>query len=407
MNVYGKQERWRKEGDLINSGVMSIRNPGKELFNEVMNVALNLEEGPIYKALCYEQDSISTFFDAHDVRILPCTYNFPQIKFIYDSITLTDQKIVHYYGPFKPWKHDEPRAEYVNQFYNDTLEEVNERYHLKTRRSQVPLVFHLYLPDCTEIYSPASHLHKNILRRYHDRFCNPTFVVSVDDPSDTATLSNAMKWISECGFGEGTTVKVVRNDEYREARTFFKEVVDKMKTLDTPVFFAHNKGSTHGIFSNVAKWTTFSYFSVLRDFETRVWETENFGLASGYVPVSGAKQPWDYEALNKYGWHAPGTILLLNPKRINEYLQYARLEVPYLKDYLSAELFLGNLFDIKNPPKDTDRFNIFFEGMRNTYFNTDFFNPYEVPHSELIREFLPEETAKQYDDFFKEICTGV
>lgn len=130
---YTMGETWRKKGDLINSGVMSIKNPSKEMFDEVMEEALNFERDDIYFGYCYEQDSICKFFDKKNVRLLSFTYNFPQVLFIYDNkMRVTDQKIIHYYGPFKPWKQDDPRADYINSYYRYTLDEMNKFINHKT-----------------------------------------------------------------------------------------------------------------------------------------------------------------------------------------------------------------------------------------------------------------------------------
>lgn len=125
---YTMPESWRNPGDLINSGVMSIKSPSRALFEEVINEAINFEKDDIYKGLCYEQDSICKFFDKKTVRLLSFEYNFPQILFIYkNNLKVTTQKIVHYYGPFKPWEQDDNRADYINSFYRDTLKKVNEK----------------------------------------------------------------------------------------------------------------------------------------------------------------------------------------------------------------------------------------------------------------------------------------
>lgn len=408
-DVNSLEEHWRTPGELINSGVMSIKNPSKEMFNELIDTALYFEKTDIYLGLCYEQDSISTFLDRRKVRILPCTYNFPQMRFVTEGLTLTDQKIVHYYGPYKPWKKEIPQADYVNSFYNATLEKVNELYRKSTEAKRaVPLVFHLYLKNDKSVFED-NEIHRRILKKYRNCFSSATFVISADYLS-SSIVSEGIRWIMSCGFNEGTTIKIAKNDDYREAKTFFSEIVSKLNSFNTPVFFAHNKGTTHKQKStsyNVAKWTVFSYYSILRNFEQRVKDLTEHGISCGYIPVADAKEPWDYSTLNEHGWHVPGTILLLNPMHILEYIRKNHLYVPELKDYLSAEMFLGNVIDIRRRITDTDKYNILFENYRNGYFSAEYFNPYEVPHSELIREFLPEETAKQYDDFFKEICPGV
>ena len=124
---YTLPEAWRNPGDLINSGVMSIKSPSKQMFDEVMNEALNFEKDDIYLGLCYEQDSICKFLDKKTVRLLSFDYNFPQVLFVYNGIKLTTQKIVHYYGPFKPWNQTDDRADYINSFYRETLRKVNEK----------------------------------------------------------------------------------------------------------------------------------------------------------------------------------------------------------------------------------------------------------------------------------------
>ena len=273
------------------------------------------------------------------------------------------------------------------------------------------LVFHLFcqsaedVSEGTETYSNS--IHRRILSKYSDKFDKAVFCLTLNDVNDRKTASAAVKWIMSCGFGSNLEIKIKQNDWFRDARTFFEEIVNKNPERNEVVMFSHNKGATHGnesehLQDNVTKWTVFSYYSIFRNFESNVRDLNKDGLVCGYVPVHGAVTPWNYSTLNRYGWHTPGTILLTNPSNFYAYALKNGKPLPLLKDYLSGEMFFGNLFDLVEA-KPENGHNVLFEGMRDVYYETTDFNPYEFPHSDLIRVFLEEEVAAQYDQFFEMI----
>jgi lipopolysaccharide biosynthesis glycosyltransferase len=409
-DVFDMSERWRNPGDFINSGVISIKNPSKEMFDELFDITLSFRRGSIYQGLTYEQDCISTFLDRKKVRIIPFTYNFPQIEFIYRGITLTTQKIVHYYGPYKPWIREDPRADYINHFYNEYLEEVHKKAPFAMEGISVPLVFHFYCRNKEDVFSQSNELHRKILSLYSPYFSSAIFRISVDDLNDNETVKAAVDWVLSCGIKSNLCIKVVKNDKYREARTFFEEIVDRLGDYESPVLFSHNKGGSHTSephYENVCKWTAFLYYSIFRNFGYVLHETKCHGILSGYIPIRGAKKPWDYSLLNKYAWHIPGTIWLVNPKLLLTYFKNNNIEIPSLSDYLSAEMFFGNIYDIADRPVDRNYYCVLFEGMVSKYFIAEYFNPYECPHSELIRYYLDEKTAQEYDNFFEQLKKDV
>lgn len=275
-------------------------------------------------------------------------------------------------------------------------------------KQKVELIFHLYCENAQAV-SPNSptetymnKVHRKILTEYSNKFDSAIFCVVVDDTDDHETITEATKWILSCGFGSGLEIKIKKNNEYRDAQTFFDEAVSRIGTDDSIVLFAHNKaqGMTR-IAEPVVKWTVFSYFSLFRLFDRNVerlgYDTGGHSMVCGYLPVYNAKTPWDYSTFSRYSWHVPGTIFMFNPEKVHDYLINNDMDVPKMENYLSAEMFFGNICDVRcyNP-----HFFVSFDMLDNVFYEADTFNPYEVDHSSLIRKFLPERVAEEYDKFY-------
>jgi hypothetical protein len=82
------------------------------------------------------------------------------------------------------------------------------------------------------------------LKHYHNIFTESVFVIAIDDINNHSLIHDTEAAILDCGF-ENVKFIVKKNTKFREAATFYDEIVAKMKELDCYVFFGHTKGVTN------------------------------------------------------------------------------------------------------------------------------------------------------------------
>lgn len=211
-----------------------------------------------------------------------------------------------------------------------------------------------------------------------------------------------MEWIWSCGFKDNVTIKVKPNSPYRDAQTFYDEVVNHLSEFDGMVFFGHNKGNTRPDNCNGQKqWVVYSYYSVLDKIEEHLATLADTGLAYVYLPklVDG------YFVPSNIKWMAPGTYLLLNPQKILMCIEKKGGNIPQLTDRFSAECFVPNIIDITA----IDKFNeaiCFDECWNNWYLDTDA-DYYNMNHLDVLPYFLTPKRVKEYQQFYEVITEGL
>ena len=106
------------------------------------------------------------------------------------------------------------------------------------------LVFHFYtFPNFKE--NEAIQIHLKCLKRYHTVFTEAVFVIAIDNINDHSLIRETQNAILDCGF-ETVNFIVKQNTHFREALTFYDEVVAKMEAnSDYYIFFGHTKGVTN------------------------------------------------------------------------------------------------------------------------------------------------------------------
>lgn len=127
------------------------------------------------------------------------------------------------------------------------------------------LVFHFYAEkDYKE--NRAIKIHLRCLKFYHNIFDEAIFFIAVDDITNTDLIKSIEKDLIDCEF-KNVRFQVVQNDCYREARTFYDQIICKLKTLDGMTFFGHTKGYTnykklpnHATPENLDIWITAMYY---------------------------------------------------------------------------------------------------------------------------------------------------
>lgn len=235
-------------------------------------------------------------------------------------------------------------------------------------------------------------INRRCLQHFHEVFDDTVFCVCVDDTGNLALVQRAVEWIWSCGFKDNVTIKVKTNSPYRDAQTFYDEVVNHLGNFDGMVFFGHNKGNTQEDMESIRQWVVFSYYSCLDKIVTHITELTSNSAAYTYVPIFN-------QLCCK--WLAPGTFFLFNPRKIITYLDYTKQDIPKMDDRFSAETFLPKIIDITDDTRPSFLTDIMFDECRNRWFYTSepcFF--YIINHVELISYFLSPERVKEYQEFY-------
>lgn len=125
------------------------------------------------------------------------------------------------------------------------------------------LIYHLYLNndiDSNIIYK----IHYKCLKHYAVIFDKMKFIISIDDLNDKNLIEKGIKWVLDISNGIPIIIKIVKNDEYREARTFYDEIYNNNEDRGL-VYWGHSKGLSN-IYNNmfncesIKKWVCTMYF---------------------------------------------------------------------------------------------------------------------------------------------------
>ena len=261
---------------------------------------------------------------------------------------------------------------------------------------KIKLVYHLYLKDVESVENGVYYkINKRCLSRYHDIFDSSVFCLCVDNTEDAELIKKGVDWILSCGFKDNVTIKIKPNTAFNDAQTFYDEIVDKIENFNELIFFAHGKGcGKNEENKSLSQWTIFSYYAALNDIEEKVLNLTEQAAVQGYIPIYCNTEP--------FKWMIPGTIFLFNPMKVLEYLRAHDIPIPVLADRFSAENFISNIIDIRQPAYSG--YDICFEGWRNGCIEvTDDNNYYNVDHCYLLSLFSPEEKVEEYRKFYQEM----
>ena len=252
------------------------------------------------------------------------------------------------------------------------------------------LVFHFYTFE-NFLQNRAINIHLRCLKQYHNVFDNAIFVISVDDIKNHELIQETERQIMDCGF-ENIKFIVKQNNEFREAQTFYDEVILNLDIFDGIVFFAHTKGiSNYAQFPNNAEdldaWIYGLYYLNLNFID----ETENF--FNGIIPKMfyGAFLHVDINEVNweKVLGYYQGAIYWLMPSTILEELKRGRLPMekvyPKLENRICAENYPMSLCYWR----DNGVYNLGSHNLMATYLH----NPYM--EGKQILEYL---SKKKYNE---------
>ena len=235
------------------------------------------------------------------------------------------------------------------------------------KHTPIRLIYHMYIKGFDNV---VSKIHFYCLEKYINVFNEALFVISLDDVDDTDLISSIETRITSLGFKGNLNFKIIKNDPYkREAETFYYEIVKKLYDLDGITFFAHSKGYSNRVNTNLCRWIAAMYFFSLDDLiigqvKDHLLEKPGF-MFDGFNPVFDDKtfenHPLWY-CKNLYHWLYHGSIYWMNTQKIANYLNRESSQIPKLTDRFYAEAFPGNVcpFDTECVGFTTDYYGKYF-----------------------------------------------
>ena len=210
------------------------------------------------------------------------------------------------------------------------------------------LVYHLYLYDgCFD--SKIYKLHLQCLHHYAHIFDEAIFVLTLDEVNNENLIKLAKNTILDIFFTKDIKFIVRENTTYREAATFFEEIVSKLDKLDGITFFGHIKGAGNQFnpdvnMDEVYTWVTAAYFLNLE----YMWEVEWYLVSSPSFSTYGALKCYWEDVENIHHWLYSGTFFWLNCQRVSGVTKKKNIPIPPLNNRYCAETFCGNILEFDN-----------------------------------------------------------
>lgn len=209
------------------------------------------------------------------------------------------------------------------------------------------LVYHLYMVDGC-LNNIVYWLHIYCLRKYIHIFDKLKITICLDDLERHDLIGYGYEWVNSLGANCETEIRVVKNDEMGESRTFEHEILNMNN--DGMVFFAHSKGITRVIDNqlnqSVFLWLLCLYFQNLE----YVNEVEHNFLD---MPL---KQDCFYGTLlmgsvrneplkNAFGMHFSGNFYWVNMPKYKNLRKLNKVPELELTGRWFAEMYPGMVFN--------------------------------------------------------------
>lgn len=213
-----------------------------------------------------------------------------------------------------------------------------------TKDLPVNLIAHFYIPYWTDKFPEIYEAHFSCIKKYRNLFTNAVFVLSVDDNCDPGVIQVYRNRILSLCINGDISIKIRKNDFYREARTFNDEIVEKLDSLNGLTFFVHGKGITNVDRSDINNediynWVISSYFQMFDNFEDIVFKLINGNTGICYGPFLFNNE----YCLTKNKWYYSGSFQCINTKKLYNYIKSNNIQIPELCDRAYAETFLGDI----------------------------------------------------------------
>lgn len=210
----------------------------------------------------------------------------------------------------------------------------------------VNLIAHFYIPSWYDRFPDFYKIHFKCIEKYANIFTNVVFVLTVDENIDNRIIQEYREKILKIGFNGDISIKIRKNDAYREARTFNDEIVQKLDELKGLTFFVHGKGISNigrnDINENqIYDWVISSYFQMFDNFHDIV-----FKLINGNTGICYGSFLFNHEfCLTKNKWYYSGSFQCINTKKLCNYIKANNIHIPELCDRAYAETFLGDIIE--------------------------------------------------------------
>lgn len=262
------------------------------------------------------------------------------------------------------------------------------------------LVFHLYCGEGWE-HNEAIKIHFACLKHYQNVFDEMLIVLAIDGETNGEVASSVRKKIVEEITHPFLTIKMVKNTAYREAKTFYDEVIDQ--DYDGIVFFGHSKGYTNfnnkeNKKKNIIEWIIGCYWLSLEFLDeaeimlahgTKYYNGNFYG---SFKIAKGGRPSKDSAYMGTFFW--------TNVTELKKILKDRGKELFKLSTRMSAEEFPGNIcYIINNCAVASHKWFAWFPHRLDGYGTFNGLSP-----SEGIEVAFPDE-YQSFCDFEKNILT--
>lgn len=213
---------------------------------------------------------------------------------------------------------------------------------MKRSDQKLSLLFSFYLtPDFKE--NVANKMHFECLKEYSSMFKDATFVILTDDVNDKESIAEVEKMFIECGYMNNCRFMVEQNNPFCESYVFKKYLVDRLYDYTSPVLFAHNKGVTNVkkselSINDILMWI-YGLYSLSLDYSAEAFEFMCMGFwrsifFGGFMSIEDTENS-DLKYLPSYN----GTIFIINPGNLIEYINERQIEIPPIGNRWYTEHF--------------------------------------------------------------------
>lgn len=274
------------------------------------------------------------------------------------------------------------------------------------------LIYVFYIDDkinnIDDIFKhPMYLLHIKCLRKYAKKFDKALIVISVNNPESKTELIDNVKILFNDIF-TNIDIKIEENDKSdREAKYFYKYIIQELNSIDEQIFFAHTKG--------LSRWNT--------NMNNSIWVAAMYYFNLEYIDnvnyVAGF--PFDYYKTNKTIYNInfyikepymySGSFYWLNPKNIYKYIKESNKE--FILNYMMNEncplriRMLSENFPLYTIPMDMaetiNKENI-LEKTKDKYILFEFYEYEGI--LKYLKEFYPEYVNK-FIDFYNNLIVQV
>ena len=274
------------------------------------------------------------------------------------------------------------------------------------------LIYYFYLTKNFK-ENRANRINLECLRRYANIFDRSDVYLSLDDTSDMDLIHEAEAEFLSMPFNGNISFTVIKNGRFCESDVIKHEIVDKLDTLDSLVFFAHAKGYTNiNVYKDtnldgIQKWIVGCYFLSLSymDEVEKYIDGENSISVYGSFPVCAQKKITEddlseftniFPGYIRNNWYYSGSFFWINTSKLYNFIHVFSPEMPKMVDRYYGERFLGNLFKFeRNGQSHNNRY----------MFPCNFYNPGIVDNA--LDFILEGDEHEQFNEFYNEIISKV